>query len=225
MTIDRNKLLTNQQEKELALRIQNGDKNALEQLVGANLNFVAHLAKNYVGQGVDFDDLVSEGNVGLVKAASNYDPSCEHRFATYAAPAIRKAIEKAISQQAGLYKVPQDALSEAEIKRSKAVSVDAPIPAGSQNNYNLLHIVENKNAKQADDNLLLLDSAEKLSEIIDALDDREKQVISLIYGIGTDHHTMAETGAIMDLKRERVRQIRDKALRKLRKRKNALMSL
>ena len=225
MTIDRNKLLTNQQEKELALRIQNGDKNALEQLVGANLNFVAHLAKNYVGQGVDFDDLVSEGNVGLVKAASNYDPSCEHRFATYAAPAIRKAIERAISQQAGLYKVPQDALSEAEIKRSKAVSVDAPIPAGSQNNYNLLHIVENKNAKQADDNLLLLDSAEKLSEIIDVLDDREKQVISLIYGIGTDHHTMAETGAIMDLKRERVRQIRDKALRKLRKRKNALMSL
>ena len=225
MTIDRNKLLTNQQEKELALRIQNGDKNALEQLVGANLNFVAHLAKNYVGQGVDFDDLVSEGNVGLVKAASNYDPSCEHRFATYAAPAIRKAIEKAISQQAGLYKVPQDALSEAEIKRSKAVSVDAPIPAGSQNNYNLLHIVENKNAKQADDNLLLLDSAEKLSEIIDVLDDREKQVISLIYGIGTDHHTMAETGAIMDLKRERVRQIRDKALRKLRKRKNALMGL
>ena len=102
------------------------------------------------------------------------------------------------------------------------VSVEAPIPAGSQNNYNLLHIVENKNAQLADEDLLTRDGLENVSEIISVLDEREQQVISLILGIGTDKHTMAETAMLMKLKRERVRQIRDKALRKLRKNKNAL---
>ena len=103
------------------------------------------------------------------------------------------------------------------------VSVEAPIPAGSQNNYNLLHIVENKNAQLADEDLLMRDGLENIGEIIGILNDREQQVLSLVYGIGTDKHTMAEAAIIMNLKRERVRQIRDKALRKLRKNKNAFL--
>ena len=223
MIIDRNTHFTDQQEKELAQRIQNGDSEAVNQLVSANLNFVAHIAKNYVGQGVDFDDLVSEGSIGMIRAAAHFKPDYSHRFVTFAAPSIRQAMEKAIRQQAGLYKAPQDAKSVNDAKKGRVVSVEAPIPAGSQNNYNLLHIVENKNAQLADEDLLMRDGLENIGEIIGILNDREQQVLSLIYGIGTDKQTMAEAAIIMNLKRERVRQIRDKALRKLRKNKNVFL--
>ena len=223
MSIDRNTHLSDQQEKQLAQRIQNGDDEAVNLLVSANLNFVAHIAKSYVGQGVDFDDLVSEGNIGMLHAAAHFKPDYGHRFVTFAAPSIRKAMEKAIRQQAGLYKAPDNNRSENSDKKGRVVSVEAPIPAGSQNNYNLLHIVENKNAQLADEDLLTKDSLENIGEIIGVLNDRERQVVSLVYGIGTDKHTMAETGMILNLKRERVRQIRDKALRKLRKKKNEFL--
>lgn len=219
MSIDRNTHLTDQQEKQLAERIQNGDAEAMNQLVSANLNFVAHIAKNYVGQGVDFDDLVSEGNIGMIRAAAHFKSDYGHRFVTFAAPSIRQAMEKAIRQQAGLYKVPENAKNE----KGRVVSVEAPIPAGSQNNYNLLHIVENKNAQLADEELLTKDGLENIGDIIAVLNDRERQVVSLVYGIGSDKHTMAEAGIILNLKRERVRQIRDKALRKLRKNKNEFL--
>lgn len=219
MSIDRNTHLTDQQEKQLAERIQNGDAEAMNQLVSANLNFVAHIAKNYVGQGVDFDDLVSEGNIGMIRAAAHFKSDYGHRFVTFAAPSIRQAMEKAIRQQAGLYKVPENAQNE----KGRVVSVEAPIPAGSQNNYNLLHIVENKNAQLADEELLTKDGLENIGDIIAVLNDRERQVVSLVYGIGSDKHTMAEAGIILKLKRERVRQIRDKALRKLRKNKNEFL--
>ncbi len=219
MSIDRNTHLTDQQEKQLAERIQNGDAEAMNQLVSANLNFVAHIAKNYVGQGVDFDDLVSEGNIGMIRAAAHFKSDYGHRFVTFAAPSIRQAMEKAIRQQAGLYKVPENAQNE----KGRVVSVEAPIPAGSQNNYNLLHIVENKNAQLADEELLTKDGLENIGDIIAVLNDRERQVVSLVYGIGSDKHTMAEAGIILNLKRERVRQIRDKALRKLRKNKNEFL--
>lgn len=219
MSIDRNTHLTDQQEKQLAERIQNGDAEAMNQLVSANLNFVAHIAKNYVGQGVDFDDLVSEGNIGMIRAAAHFKSDYCHRFVTFAAPSIRQAMEKAIRQQAGLYKVPENAQNE----KGRVVSVEAPIPAGSQNNYNLLHIVENKNAQLADEELLTKDGLENIGDIIAVLNDRERQVVSLVYGIGSDKHTMAEAGIILNLKRERVRQIRDKALRKLRKNKNEFL--
>ncbi len=219
MSIDRNTHLTDQQEKQLAERIQNGDAEAMNQLVSANLNFVAHIAKNYVGQGVDFDDLVSEGNIGMIRAAAHFKSDYGHRFVTFAAPSIRQAMEKAIRQQAGLYKVPENAKNE----KGRVVSVEAPIPAGSQNNYNLLHIVENKNAQLADEELLTKDGLENIGDIIAVLNDRERQVVSLVYGIGSDKLTMAEAGIILNLKRERVRQIRDKALRKLRKNKDEFL--
>lgn len=223
MSIDRNTHLTDQQEKQLAERIQNGDADAMNQLVSANLNFVAHIAKNYVGQGVDFDDLVSEGNIGMIRAAAHFKSDYGHRFVTFAAPSIRQAMEKAIRQQARLYKMPENAKNENDIKKGRVVSVEAPIPAGSQNNYNLLHIVENKNAQLADEELLTKDGLENIGDIIAVLNDRERQVVSLVYGIGSDKHTMAEAGIILNLKRERVRQIRDKALRKLRKNKNEFL--
>ncbi len=210
-------LLTDEQERELASRIQKGDQQAVGELVEANLRFVLSLANSYRGQGVDYDDLVSEGNIGLLKAASRFSPYPGKRFVKFAAPIVRDAMERFVEQHSGLYKVPRKEVSASEMRRSHPVSVDAPIPAGSKNNFNLLNLLENVDAPYADSAFVKETSEEHLKRVLNILDERERQVIALIFGIGTDRHTMAEVGDVMELRRERVRQIRDKALRKLRK--------
>lgn len=213
--IGTNSLLTDQKERELAERISGGDKDALGELVTANLKFVLAVANSYKGQGVDYDDLVSEGNIGLMKAASQYSPYPGKRFVKFAAPIIKGCIENYIKQHSGLYKVPQAEATKAEIRRSHPVSVDAPIPVGSKNNFNLLNLLENANSPYADSHFEAQDEVENLQRMLTVLNDRERQVITLVYGVGQERHTMAEAAAIMQIKRERVRQIRDKALRKL----------
>ena len=210
-------LLTDEQERAIAERIQAGDGDAVSELVEPNLRFVVSLARQYAGQGVPLDDLVSEGNLGLMKAAMRFSPTEGKRFVKFAAPILRDAMEKAIRQQSGLYQVPQGEATAAEVRRSHPVSVDAPIPAGSQNNFNLLNPLENHDAPYADSAFLKKNTDEILSQALSTLNDREHRVLSLIYGIKGEKHTMAEAAMIMGLRRERVRQIRDKALRKLRK--------
>ena len=107
--IGRESLLSAEEERALSERIQKGDERALNKLVEANLRFVLSMANSYKGQGVDYDDLVSEGNIGMLKAATHFDGKHGKRFVTYAAPYIREAIEQAIEQQAGLYRVPRNA--------------------------------------------------------------------------------------------------------------------
>ena len=210
-------LLTDEQERQLAQRIQDGDPAAISELVEPNLRFVLTIANQYRGHDVAFDDLVSEGNIGLMKAASRYSPYPGKRFVTFAAPIIRDCIERYIDSHTGLYNIPHDELNSAESRRRHPVSVDAPIPAGSNNNFSLLNLLENVDSPYADKNLTQEDVESRIKIIFNQLDERERQVMTLIYGIGTHRHTMAEVGMLLDLKRERVRQIRDKALRKLRK--------
>lgn len=209
-------LLTDEQERALAARIHEGDERAISTLVESNLRFVLTIANGYRDQGIAYDDLVGEGNIGLLKAARQYSPYPGKRFVKFAAPIIRDAIERIIDQHGGLYKVPCGEATSAEKRRSHAVSVDAPIPAGSNNNFNLLNLLENTDAPYADNAFVNADSEAHLRRLIKVLDERQQQVITLIYGIGTDRHTMAEVAEQMGLKRERVRQIRDTALRKLR---------
>ncbi|MBR7065185.1 MAG: sigma-70 family RNA polymerase sigma factor [Prevotella sp.] len=215
--IGEQELLTDEQERAIAQRIQAGDGDAVSELVEPNLRFVVSMARQYAGQGVPLDDLVSEGNLGMMKAAMRFSPSAGKRFVKFAAPIIRDAMEKAIRQQSGLYKVPQGEATAAEMRRSHPVSVDAPIPAGSQNNFSLLNLLENHDAPYADDAFLKHNTDEILSKALSSLGEREQRVLSLIYGIQGERHTMAETAETMGLRRERVRQIRDAALRKLRK--------
>lgn len=210
-------LLSDEKEQELARKIQDGDNKALNQLVSANLKFVVSVARQYTGQGLGLDDLISEGNVGMMKAALHYKPGFQKRFVTFAAPMVRQAMEKAIEQQTSLYTVPKKDSTLADVKRSKAVSVDAPIPAGSQNNYNLLHVLENADADLADRQVEQEDMTTILNASLGILSEREQQVIKLLYGIGCERHTMAEAAQMMSLKRERVRQVRNQALRKLHK--------
>lgn len=210
-------LLSDKEEQELAEKIKIGDAMALEKLTKANLKFVVSLAHQYRNRGLGEDDLISEGNIGMMYAAQRFDGKKGVRFVVFAAPYIRKAMEEAIKEQSTLYKLPKNEKNKYEKIRSRALSIDQPVPVGSNNNFTLQHILENKNAKQTDDLLNQDNLSNEIQKGLDVLDKREKRIITYIYGLTGSHYTMAEIAEEMGLKRERVRQIRDKALRKLHK--------
>ena len=223
--INDSSLLSDEQEKSLAERIKNGDKEALNELTQANLRYVVKVAKQYTGRGMALEDLISEGNIGLMRAAAHFDANRGKRFVAFAASFIRKSIEQAIDSQTGLYKIPSKEMNQAEKKRSHPLSVDEPIPVGSQNNYSLLNVLENADSPRADDHAEQEALAMQLTAVMHVLDEREQTVIAHFFGINAPHLTMAEIAEKMDIKRERVRQIRDKAIRKLRKANSSLTEL
>ena len=213
--IGKEQLLTDDEECQLAERIAKGDDRALSKLIEANLKFVVTVARQYKGRGVAMEDLVSEGNIGLMKAAAKFDASKGVRFVNYAVVHIRQAIEKAIDQQAGLYQVPKDVKQDLARQQSIPVSVDAPL--GHRTNMSLLSVLVNKDAPLADERVHSEAIEDAIEYALGTLDDRERRVVNAFFGINQEHETMAEIAEDMDLKRERVRQIRDKSVRKLRK--------
>ena len=151
-----------------------------------------------------------------MKAATKFDGEKGVRFVKFAAGHVRSQMEKAIDQQAGLYRVPKDAADvPAARQQSKALSVDAPL--GHRTNMSLLSVLINPDAAQADERVHSEAIVEAAEFALQSLDERESRVVNAFFGINQERETMAEIGEDMELKRERVRQIRDKAVRKLRK--------
>lgn len=173
-----------------------------DKLVTANMGYVVTLARQYKSDILSTDDLVSEGAIGLMKAAEKYDSSKGKPFVTFAAPYIRRAIEKAISRLT----------TDIDTR-----STDESLPVGSRNNYTLLNVLEDKNAVRADAAVEEITLTDDLLKCMNVLNEREQRVVNLYYGNGYERQTMAEIAETMGLKRERVRQVRDQALRKLRK--------
>jgi RNA polymerase primary sigma factor len=173
-----------------------------DKLVTANMGYVVTLARQYKSDILSTDDLVSEGAIGLMKAAEKYDASKGKPFVTFAASYIRRAIEKAIGRLA----------TDIDTR-----STDESLPIGSRNNYTLLNVLEDKNALQADATVEEATLTDDLLKCMNVLNEREQRVINLYYGNGYERQTMAEIAETMELKRERVRQVRDQALRKLKK--------
>ena len=173
-----------------------------EKLVTANMGYVITLARQYKSDVLSTDDLISEGSIGMMKAATKYDPSRGKPFVTFAAPYIRRSIEAAISR-----------LETATDIRS----TDESLPVGSRNNYTLLNVLEDVNAEKADVIVEENSLNDDMLTCIDVLNDREREVVSRYYGLKGWRQTMAEIAEDMGLKRERVRQERDKAVRKLRR--------
>ena len=173
-----------------------------EKLVAGCIGYVVTLARQYQSDILSTDDMVSEGCIGLMKAAEKYDASKGKPFVTYAAPFIRRSIEDAINKLT----------VEVETR-----STDESIPVGSRNNYTLLNVLEEHDAPKADAIVEQETLSHDLLKGFVVLDGREQQVIRYYYGIDSVRMTMAEIATMMRLKRERVRQIRDKALRKLKK--------
>lgn len=171
------------------------------------------IAKQYVDRGVAILDLISEGNIGLMKAARSFDGSRGLRFVGYAEPFVRKAVETAVNEQSGIFRLPKHEHSAEEKANSRAFSVDAPLQNGK--NVNLLSILSDPTAARPDQEALETSVKEELLEAMNILDNRERNIVEAFYGIGQPHLTFAEIGEKMGLKRERVRQIRNKAVRKL----------
>ena len=168
-------------------------------LVTDNLGYVITLARQYKSDILSTDDLISEGTIGMMKAAQKYDSQRGKPFVTFAAPYIRQAIEQAISR----LDTPTDVRS-----------TDESLPRGSRNNYTLLNVLEDKDSPRADaasEQMLSDDMLRGLGR----LDERQQAVVCRYFGIDRERQTMAEIGQELGLKRERVRQIRNQALRKL----------
>ena len=206
--IGREQLLSAEEEARLSARILKGDERALNKLIEANLRFVIVIARQYQGKGLSMEDLVSEGNMGLMKAASKYDATRGLRFVNYAVVFIRRQIEKALDKESAEQRVES-------MRDGQTRSVDAPL--GSKANVSLLSVLVNADSPMADQRVYDANLAEAIEQALTELNERERAVINAYFGIGEERMTMAEIGEQMGLKRERVRQIRDRATRRMRK--------
>ncbi len=194
--IGKEQTLSEKEEKELSELIKQGDKKAAEKLTTANLRFVISIAKHYRNRGMEMEDLISEGNIGMMKAAQKYDATRGSKFVSYAMPFIKKAIERAVSTQG-----------------NSLVSMDAPL--GGKPNTSLLNVIEDTDAVMADKESINEAVKNEIKKSLEMLNERERQVIMSFYGIEHGKITMAEIAEDMGLKRERVRQIRDTAIRNI----------
>ena len=206
--IGQQQLLTEEQERQLSARILKGDKRAQDRLIEANLRFVVSIARQYQGKGLSMDDLVSEGNIGLMKAAAKYDATRGVRFVNYAVVFIRRQIEKALKAEA--------IETKAESRRNgQTRSADAPL--GNKNGVSLLSVIADASVPETDERVYNASREAAVEYALQMLDDRQTQVVTAYFGIGKEHLTMAEIGQDMGLRRERVRQIRNQAIRRLKK--------
>lgn len=245
-------MITPEEEVELAKRIKQGDDLALEKLVKANLRFVVSVAKQYQHTKVPLNDLINEGNLGLIKAAKMFDHTKGFKFISYAVWWIRQSIMEALAKHSRLVRVPANKIgdlskihqaaanmeqrfereptheelaeylgvnvediksaNEASIKQS---SLDAPFEENEDNS--LLDIMKNPDASQADEKLTSSSLKVELERLLSTLSERENQVIRQVFGIGYEYsQSLEDIGENLGLTRERVRQIKDGAIKKLR---------
>lgn len=212
--IGREALLTSEEEKALSDRIKAGDMNAVNKLVEANLRFVVKIASQYRGKGVALDDLVSEGNLGLMRAAMKFDADRGTRFVNYAVVFVRQQIEKSIEEQTLQYKAPRRA-DEQSRRNGRALSVDAPL--GGKSNMSLLSVIVNQDSPMADERVYSEAVEHAVEFAMLSLSEREAHIVNAFFGLTQEHETMAEIAEDMGLKRERVRQIRNRAIRRMKK--------
>ena len=253
--ISREKLISTDEEVELAQKIHKGDQRALNKLVRANLRFVVSVAKQYQNQGLSLNDLVNEGNIGLVKAAQNFDETRGFKFISYAVWWIRQSILQAISEQSRIVRMPlnqvgfQSKLSKAIVNfeqenerrpsvqeladiletdeekvrealgtNGKKVSVDAPFQ--DEESGSLIDIMTDETAPATDNKMERESLSKDLDAALGTLSDRERQVLKMLFGIGCNEMTADEGANTLSLTRERVRQIKERALKRLRESNN-----
>ena len=234
--IGREELVSPEEEVELSQRIRKGDQKALEKLTRANLRFVVSVAKQYQNQGLSLPDLINEGNLGLIKAAEKFDETRGFKFISYAVWWIRQSILQALAEQSRIVRlplnqvgslnkinkalsemidIPQDKISDTLRVSGRHVSVDAPFVEGEDNS--LLDVIPNDDSPMADRGLVNESLSTEIERSLQILTTREREIIKSFFGIGCQEMTLEEIGERLDLTRERVRQIKEKAIRKLKK--------
>ena len=231
------KVMTPERERELAKRMMSDnltltDKNHIEQeLLIGNLRFVITVAKQYQNQGLELSDLIAEGNLGLLKAVENFDWTKQLRFISYAVWWVRQSILQSLNENARTIRLPVNVVQDLqrakkELEKSGVELPDKFVTLPYTINYDnplneegdtLLDVLSNPDALAPDAGLHTKDMLkDKLKGILNVLDDREKIIIEDYYGLSGNTRTLEDIGNDFQLTKERVRQIKEKALRKLR---------
>jgi RNA polymerase primary sigma factor len=244
-------LITADEEVNLARRIRQGDSMALEKLTKANLRFVVSVAKQYQNRGLSLNDLINEGNVGLIKAGRRFDETRGFKFISYAVWWIRQCIIQAITEQSRVVRLPLNRVGDmariaktfAELEQNfqrdptpeeiatslgttsdvvrdnmsmsqRSISTDAPL--GSEDSSTLMDTLIDEASTSPDAMLTQQALKMEIQRALLTLSEREMQVIVLYYGLNSEHSlTLEEIGLKFSITRERVRQIKDLATRRL----------
>jgi RNA polymerase primary sigma factor len=244
-------LLSADKEVELAKKIHEGDTNALDKLIKANLRFVVSVSKQYQNKGLDLQDLINEGNLGLIKAAQRFDETKGFKFISYAVWWIRQSILQALAEQSRIVRLPLNKIGSmnkinkmfselehqfernptaeeiakileiapSDVKEAlrsleRHVSMDAPLSQGEEGTMH--DVLQNKNAIKPDKKLLTESLQKEIERALTTLSPRESEIIKLYFGINMQHpYTLEEIGEEFGLTRERVRQIKEKAIKRL----------
>ena len=255
--IAKESLITPEEEVELAQRIKSGDQQALDRLVRANLRFVVSVAKQYQNQGLSLQDLINEGNVGLIKAAQRFDETRGFKFISYAVWWIRQSILQAVAEQARTIRLPLNqvgavsklkktaAMLEQEYQRKpsteelakeldipeakvrnlmgmnmRQISTDAPLDDDEDGSF--LDVYVDQDSTATDEAVENESDNTAIQRSLNALTDKERQVLTMYYGIGTAReYSLDEIALHMGISRERTRQIRDRALKRLKNNTNS----
>lgn len=242
-------MITPEEEKELGKKIKEGDKESKDKLIVSNLRFVVSVAKQYQGQGLSLDDLINEGNIGLIRAADKFDVDKGFRFISYAVWWIRQSILQALSEQSRTIRLPMNQVrlsskilktiqefeqdnerkpTDEELEKliglsiekinkiinsnNKMVSLDTPLNDNEEGT--LIDIIPNGNPK-TDADLIKESNKIELNSIIDKLTNREQDIIRMYFGLTGKNFTLSEIGDKFGITNERARQIKEKALDKL----------
>ena len=201
--LNRHEVLGREEERELLVQAKQGSRQAVDRLVTGNLRLVVAIARQYDGQGVSLADLINEGNIGLIQAVTNWQ---EGTLAPQADRLIRKHITKLIEQMQPTLTPPL-----------RSMSVDAPLRRNDR--LTMLDIMPDDEVPASDSGVEHALAVDEMVRRMDRLNEREKAVVAAVYGIGREQATLAEVAQELGIKRERARQIRNKALRALRLRK------
>jgi RNA polymerase primary sigma factor len=251
--ISKIKLLTGEEEVALAKRIEKGDLEAKQHLIAANLRLVIKMAKRYSNQGLSFQDLIEEGNLGLMKATEKFNWRRGFKFSTYATWWIRQAISRNISNHSRTVRVPVhisedinrmekvardltrkfgrepnlaelckasklnlDKIYKLQRLSQKSISLEVPISDVS-NSKSIGDFIEDQTVANPAQNMFGQLVKEKIHKLISSLSDKEQKVILMRFGFDEDKpKTLEQTGSILGVTRERIRQIEEKALQKIR---------
>ena len=250
-TIGKHDLLTKEEEFALARRIRRGDKEALDNLVNANLRFVVSVAKKFLNQGLSYMDLIAEGNIGLITAAKRFDERRDFRFISYAVWWIRQAIQKAIAEQTNTVRLPinrsqqaqkmkriaqnleqkykrrvqeeeiAEALSLSTRKMGQIRAASRPLISLDQGVYDddttLAETLRDPAEINPEDGYVMDELQREMTAALQLLSPRERDIVIRYYGLGKAEASSLEAiGQDINLSRERVRQIRNQALGKIR---------